>query len=93
VVLADLVNCQDIWVIERDYRVRFLLKPLQALRITPVPRAPEKSRNAFTVVFYTALRIFAAKLRNSARRAANMGLPKYLPSAWLRNRVKIYAIH
>src|SRR6516162_10861104 len=33
VVLADLVNCQDVWMIERDYRVRFLLKPLQALRV------------------------------------------------------------
>src|SRR6266581_1321915 len=33
VILADLVNRQDIWMIERDYGVRFLLKPLQAFRI------------------------------------------------------------
>ena len=33
VILADFVNRQDIWMIEPDDRVRFLLKPLQALRI------------------------------------------------------------
>src|SRR6266581_2083477 len=33
VILADLVNREDIWVIEPNYRVRFLLKPLQALRV------------------------------------------------------------
>ena len=31
VILADLVNRQDIWMIEPDYGARFLLKPLQAL--------------------------------------------------------------
>src|SRR4029077_15429328 len=33
VILADLVNRQDIWMIEPNYCMRFLLKPLQALRI------------------------------------------------------------
>ena len=32
-ILADLVNRQDIWMIERDYGARFLLKALQALRV------------------------------------------------------------
>ena len=29
-IIADLVNRQNIWMIERDYGVRFLLKPLEA---------------------------------------------------------------
>src|SRR5207245_3507263 len=33
VILAYLVNRQDIWMIEPNYGMRFLLKPLQALRI------------------------------------------------------------
>ena len=33
VILADLVNRQDIWMIQPDYRVRFLLKPLQPLSV------------------------------------------------------------
>src|SRR5207247_7662920 len=33
VILADLVNRQDIWMIEPNQGARFLLKPLQALRI------------------------------------------------------------
>ena len=37
VILADLVNRQDIWMIEPDYSARFLLKPLQALP-SPVKR-------------------------------------------------------
>src|SRR4029077_18564647 len=32
-ILADLVHRQDIWMIEGDYRVRFLLKALQTFRI------------------------------------------------------------
>src|SRR5262249_20501453 len=32
-ILADLVNGQDVWMIEPYYCVRFLLKPLQVLRI------------------------------------------------------------
>ena len=34
VVLTDLVNRQDIGMIKPNYRVRFLLKPFQALRVT-----------------------------------------------------------
>src|SRR5438067_6069061 len=33
VVLSDLVNRQDIWMVEPNYGPRFSLKPLQALRI------------------------------------------------------------
>ena len=33
-ILADLVNRQDIWMIEPDYGVGFLLKPLQPLGIS-----------------------------------------------------------
>ena len=33
VILADLVDRQDIRMIERDYGVRFLMKPLQTFRI------------------------------------------------------------
>src|SRR5207244_10451827 len=33
VILADLVNRQNIWMIEPNYGMRFLLKPLQALRV------------------------------------------------------------
>src|SRR6266550_5180726 len=33
VILADLVNRQDVWMIEPNYGMRFLLKPLQALSI------------------------------------------------------------
>ena len=32
-ILADLVNRQDIWMIKRDDRARFLFESLQALRI------------------------------------------------------------
>src|SRR5438067_96027 len=32
-ILADLVNRQDIWMIEPNYGMRLLLKPLQALRV------------------------------------------------------------
>ena len=32
-ILADLVNRQDIWMIQRDYGVRFLLKTLQPLSV------------------------------------------------------------
>src|SRR6266516_4390769 len=32
-ILADLVNRQDIWMIEPNYGMRFLLKPLQALGV------------------------------------------------------------
>ena len=34
VIRTDLVNRQDIWMVERSYSVRLLLKPLQPLRIT-----------------------------------------------------------
>src|SRR5262245_64863982 len=34
VVLSDLVNGKNIWMIERDYGMCFLLKPLQALRVS-----------------------------------------------------------
>src|SRR6266480_3840469 len=33
VILADLVNRQNVWMIEPNYRARFLLKPFQALRV------------------------------------------------------------
>jgi hypothetical protein len=33
VILADLVNRQDIWMIEPNHGVRFLLKSLQALGV------------------------------------------------------------
>src|SRR2546426_8685785 len=33
VILADLVNRQNIWMIEPNYGMCFLLKPLQALRV------------------------------------------------------------
>ena len=33
-ILANLVNGHDIWMIEPDHRVRFLLKPLQPLSVT-----------------------------------------------------------
>src|SRR4051794_37302603 len=32
-ILADLVNRQDVWMIEPNYGMRFLLKPLQALGV------------------------------------------------------------
>ena len=43
-ILADLVNRQDIWMIEPDYGARFLLKPLQALRVTGKARGQEFER-------------------------------------------------
>src|SRR6266542_2649958 len=33
VILADLVNRQDVWMIEPNQGARFLLKPLQALGV------------------------------------------------------------
>ena len=33
VILTDLVNRQDIWMIELHHRVRFSFKPLQALGV------------------------------------------------------------
>src|SRR5947199_9105708 len=44
VILADLVNRQDIWMIERDYGARFLLKALQALGVAGKARGQESER-------------------------------------------------
>jgi hypothetical protein len=44
VVLANLVNGQDIWMIERDHGVGFLLKPLQALGVTGKAQGQEFER-------------------------------------------------
>src|SRR5438034_4366821 len=41
VILADLVNRQDIWMIEPNQGTRFLLKPLQALRVAGKARRQE----------------------------------------------------
>ena len=45
----------------------------------------------FSTVCSTVGRNFAAKMRNSMQRAANMGLPKYLASATLCDTVKTSA--
>ena len=34
VILANLVNGQDVWVIQPNYRAGFLLKPLQPLSVS-----------------------------------------------------------
>jgi hypothetical protein len=44
VILTDLVNGQDIWVIEPNDSVRFLLKPLQALGISRKAQGQELKR-------------------------------------------------
>src|SRR4029077_8090198 len=44
VMLADLVNRQDIWMIKPNYRPRFSLKPLQALRIAGKAHGQEFER-------------------------------------------------
>src|SRR6266542_631701 len=41
VILTDFVNRQDIWMIEPNYGARFLLKPLQALRVASKARGQE----------------------------------------------------
>jgi hypothetical protein len=45
----------------------------------------------FSTLYSTVGQNFAANLRNSARRDANIGLPKYLASATLCNGVKTSA--
>jgi len=55
------------------------------------PRAREQPAVKFFTVFSTVEQNLAAKVRNSARRAANMGLSKYLASATLRDTVKTSA--
>src|SRR5207302_9069306 len=44
VIRTDLVNRQDIWMVERSYSVRLLLKPLQPLRIASKVRGQEFQR-------------------------------------------------
>jgi len=44
-ILADLVNRQDVWMIEPNYGMRFLLKPLQALRVAGKARGQEFERS------------------------------------------------
>ncbi len=43
-MLADLVNRQDIWMIEPNYRPRFSLKPLQALDVAGKAHGQEFER-------------------------------------------------
>src|SRR5262249_234520 len=48
VILADLVNGQDIWMIEPYYCVRFLLKALQALGVAGKAKGQEFKRGLAT---------------------------------------------
>src|SRR5438093_13420943 len=44
VIFADLVNGQDIWMIERNHCVRFLLKPLETLGVAGKAQGQEFER-------------------------------------------------
>ena len=44
VIFADLVNGQDIWMIERNHCVRFLLKPLETLGVASKTQGKEFER-------------------------------------------------
>src|SRR5438045_3405344 len=47
VILADLVNGQNIWMIKPNYRACFSFKPLQPVRITSKARG-QKFERGFT---------------------------------------------
>ena len=44
-ILANLVNRHDIWMIQPDYRARFLLKPLQTLGVAGKTHGQEFERS------------------------------------------------
>ena len=53
-ILADLVNRQDIWMIEPDDRARFLFKPLQRALVAGKTRGQEFQRRLATALMSVA---------------------------------------